>query len=310
MKKILASTIIFTFLFSLTINPTAGISWNSTGHRVIAAIAWDNLTPAARTQIMSILKAAPEDSDLKDLYDADSENADKYYFMNASYWPDIVRDRDEEARYEKYHKGTWHYIGSYWKQTEDGPVTTDGFVDEEHIVERIELFRKTLNDPSVSKAEKAVQIAWILHLIGDIHNPLHNTSRVTDETPDGDLGGNAFRLGDTWPSNLHAYWDGIIDFSDPKPENTSEFDYYMEQVNKITEEHPLDDYTEFITNQDVSEWNEEGKYITMHNVYPADLKQNELPSEEYQNKAYELAQQGMAVAGYRMATFLNEIFGR
>lgn len=310
MKKFLASTFIFTFLFSLAINPTAGISWNSTGHRVIAAIAWDNLTPTAKSQIMSILKAAPEDSDLKNFYDKESENADKYYFMNAAYWPDIVRDRDEEARYKKYHKGPWHYIGSYWKQTDEGPVSADGFVDDENIVERITLFRETLNDPSISDADKAIQIAWILHLVGDIHNPLHNTSRVTDETPDGDLGGNAFKLGDTWPNNLHAYWDGIIDFSDPKPENKSEFDYYLEQASKITEEHPQDDYTEFITNQDIAEWNEEGKYITMNNVYPPELKQNELPSEEYQKRAYELAQQGMAVAGYRMAELLNELFGR
>ncbi|HAW78845.1 MAG TPA: hypothetical protein DCX27_03455, partial [Balneola sp.] len=100
MKKILASTLVLSFILTLTLNPTSGISWNATGHRVIAAIAWDHLTPTAKENIMTILKQAPEDSDLMDFYDAESEHVDKYYFMNASFWPDVVRDRDEQARYD------------------------------------------------------------------------------------------------------------------------------------------------------------------------------------------------------------------
>lgn len=309
MKKFIASTFIFSFLFSLTINPTSGISWNATGHRVIAAIAWDNLTPSAKTQIMEILKAAPEDSDLMDFYDEDSEHPDKFYFMNASFWPDVVRDRDERSRYEKYHKGSWHYVGSYWRQTENGPVDADGFVDDEHIVERISYFRESLNDPKTSKEEKAIQIAWILHLVGDIHMPLHNTSRVTKETPDGDRGGNSFELSDSWPWNLHAYWDGIIDIANPKADNVDDFDYYLANAEKIESKHPKSEFGELVALQNSTEWNNEGKDITMNNLYPEDLKQNQQPSEAYKKMAYEIAQERMALSGYRMAQFLNDIFG-
>lgn len=310
MKKLFTLTLLFSFFFSLTINPISGISWNSTGHRVIAAIAWDNLTPAAKKTIMSILKKAPEDSDLMDMYDKDSEHADKYYFMNAAYWPDVVRDRDEEVRYKKYHKGPWHYVGTYWEQTDKGPVDADGFVDDEHIVERISYFRETLNNPAVTDEEKAVQIAWILHLVGDIHMPLHNTSRVTEQTPDGDRGGNSFELGDSWPWNLHAYWDGIIDVANPKSDEVDDFKYYLSNAEIIEQKHPKSEFNGLIDLQDSNVWNKEGKDITMNNLYPTDLKQNEQPSEAYKEMAYKVAQQRMALSGYRMAEFLNEIFGK
>lgn len=309
MKKSFVLTVLFSFLFSLTINPTSGISWNSTGHRVIAAIAWDNLTPTAKENIMSILKKAPDDSDLMEMYDKDSEYADKYYFMNAAYWPDLVRNRDEKNRYEKYHKGTWHYVGTYWKQTKNGPVNAEGFVDDEHIVERISYFRETLNDAKVSDAEKAIQIAWILHLVGDIHMPLHNTSRVTTETPDGDRGGNSFELSDSWPWNLHAYWDGIIDVANPKDDEVDDFEYFLSNAEIIEQKHPKSEFNSLVDLQDSKVWNKEGKDITMNNLYPSDLKQNEQPSEAYKEKAYKIAQERMALSGYRMAEFLNEIFG-
>lgn len=310
MKKFTLSTLSFLFLFSLVLNPINSVSWNDTGHRITAAIAWDYLTPTAKKNIISILKQAPKDSDILEMYNKNEEMAEKYFFMNVAYWPDVVRDRDKANRYQKYHKGNWHYIGSYWRQTDDGPVKADGLVEDENVVERIETFRKSLADPKTSNQEKAIQIAWVLHLIGDIHNPLHNTSRVTAETPDGDLGGNSFKLGDNWPWNLHSFWDGIIDLSAPKPDDVSEFDYYMSEVQKITMEHPKEDYIEFIKDQNAVNWNEEGKYITMTEVYPQDLKQNELPSKEYQERAYELAQQAMAISGYRMAEFLNDIFDK
>jgi hypothetical protein len=309
MKKFFVLTLALSFFISLSINPTSAISWNSTGHRVIAAIAWDNLTPTAKKNIMAILKKAPKDSDLVEFYDEKSEHPDKYYFMNAAYWPDVVRDRDEQARYNKYHKGPWHYVGTYWKSTENGPVNATGFVDDEHIVERITYFRKTLHNPKVSDEEKAIQIAWILHLVGDIHMPLHNTSRITDETPDGDRGGNSFELGDSWPWNLHAYWDGIIDVANPKAEGVDDFKYYLSNAEMIENSHPKSDFNGLEGLQNSRIWNEEGKDITMNNLYPEDLKQNEQPSEAYKEMAYKVAQERMALSGYRMAEFLNRIFG-
>src|SRR5690554_3487577 len=214
-KKSTATVLSLCVLLSIFINPIGLNAWNETGHKITATIAWQHLTPHAKNQIIDILNTAPNDSEISDLFNEKAPNNMEQYFMNTAYWPDMVRDRRKPERNKKYHKGHWHYIGSYWKQTDEGPVETIGLVDDENVAERISYFRETLNSHETPNQEKAIQIAWVAHLIGDIHMPLHNASRMTANTPDGDLGGNAFKLGNVWPKNLHSFWDGIIDVENP-----------------------------------------------------------------------------------------------
>ncbi len=309
MKKIVSKILILSLLFPIFIPSKQIYAWNSTGHRVIGAIAWEYLTPVAKERIIEILKNAPADSDLTDEFDPESKHPEKYFVMNAGYWPDIVRDRSKPERNQKYHRGNWHYIGTYWKQTENGPVDAEGQTDDENIVERITTFQKTLSDPNVSDEEKAVQIAWILHLIGDIHMPLHNTSRVTEETPDGDRGGNDFRLGSEWPRNLHAYWDGIIDLAKPKSDDVEQYEYYKAVAKQIMLKHPASELDKEIAIQSSESWNVEGQMITRSSVYPEGLKQDEMPPESYLKDSYKIAEKRIALSGYRTAKFLNDIFG-
>ncbi len=309
MIKTVSRILILTLFISLFSPAQTLLAWNSTAHRVIAAIAWKHLTPETKHRIMEILMSAPEDSDLLEEHDPEAERPDMYYFMNASYWPDIVRDMDKKQRWETYHKGNWHYIGTYWRQTADGPVDADGQTDEENIVERIQYFRETLSDPAVSSEDKAIQIAWVLHLVGDIHMPLHNTSRVTGKTPDGDQGGNLFALGSRYADNLHWYWDSILDIYRPKQENTEDFTYYMNWVVDITDKYPRSMVAELAEDQSVIRWNEEGQQITRYEVYPGSLKEGTEPSPQYLEKAYLISEKRIALAGYRLAEYLNAIFG-
>tara|TARA_R110001599_G_scaffold84130_1_gene226571 strand:+ start:60653 stop:61240 length:588 start_codon:yes stop_codon:yes gene_type:complete len=78
----------------------------------------------------------------------------------------------------------------------------------------------------------------------------------------------------------------------------------------IEEKHPKSEFKDLIDLQNSQVWNKEGKEITMKNLYPQELKQNEQPSQEYKEMAYKIAQKRMALSGYRMAEFLNEIFGK
>ena len=309
-KKPISYLLILSLCISLFLPAKPVYAWNSTGHRVIGAIAWEYLTPIAREKIIEILKSAPADSDLIDEYNTESKYPKKYFVMNAGYWPDIIRDRNKPERNQKYHRGNWHYIGTYWKQTQNGPVDAEGQTDDENIVERISTFQKTLSDPTVSDEEKAIQIAWILHLIGDIHMPLHNTSRVTEETPDGDRGGNSFRLGNDWPRNLHAYWDGIIDIAEPKSEDVEQYEYYTKIAKQIILKYPASNFEKEIAVQSSESWNVEGQMITRTSVYPEGLKQNEMPSERYLSDSYKIAEKRIALSGYRTAKFLNDIFDK
>ncbi len=308
MKKFSSRVFILAILITLFASPQYLTGWNDTGHKVIGAIAWDNLTETTKQKVMEIMMNAPDDSDMLDLYDEKDQEAAKFYFMKANSWSDVVRDRDERARWQKYHKGSWHYIGTYWKQTNNGPEDATGLLEDENIVERIEYFRSTLSTEEQSDFDEAIEIAWVLHLVGDIHMPLHNTSRVTEKTPDGDRGGNSFRLGDGWPWNLHSFWDGIINIAEPMPEGLDEYKYLIGKADQIMKLHPRDSFNDADKIQDAEIWNQEGQDIVRQSVYPSNLKQNEKPDMQYTENAYKIAQQRMALSGYRMAEFLNSIF--
>ncbi len=307
-KKLTTATLSLCILLSIFLNPIGLNAWNETGHKVTAAIAWNNLTPVAQKNIIEILKVAPKDSELLSLFDATLSNSSEQFFLNTAYWPDMVRDRKKTVRYQKYHKGNWHYVGSYWKNSPEGPIETTGLIEENHIVERISYFKSTLASNDIAKETKAVQIAWVLHLIGDIHMPLHNASRVTSKDPDGDRGGNSFALADKWPTNLHSFWDGILDINSPKSENTSSFDYYSAKAKEIVSKHPKEKFGTLIELDDPTIWSKESKEIVMASLYPETLIEGEKPSIDYQEKSFEIAQQRMALSGYRMAEFLNAIF--
>jgi hypothetical protein len=74
----------------------------------------------------------------------------------------------------------------------------------------------TVGDAQASDSARAVALAWVLHLVGDAHQPLHNSARITPQDTAGDRGGNLFLLGGLYPrNNLHAFWDAIVGFDAP-----------------------------------------------------------------------------------------------
>ncbi|MBO0200809.1 S1/P1 nuclease, partial [Vibrio alginolyticus] len=82
-------------------------------------------------------------------------------------------------------------------------------------VKKLNEFDKTIRNSSLSDGEKAIAIAWIMHIIGDLHQPLHTSARVTDMEPKGDQGGNLFLLSPKEAPrdkqlNLHWFWDSIV----------------------------------------------------------------------------------------------------
>lgn len=296
--------------FSLLLPQTGTNAWNESGHRIAAYIAWQHLTPQAKSTIADILKKAPADSDLLDFFDAGLQNADEQYFVDIASWADVIKDRNKQERFQAYNRSHWHYVNSYWKQTENGPVVVDGPEVDENIVERIFRFRRTLNIADLPDEDKAVQIAWMIHLIGDIHQPLHNTTRVSDKLPEGDAGGNGFSLGDGWPWNLHSFWDGIIDLQLPRGKNEPKPDYYQQRAQEIMSLYPQEEMKALIKIQNPQLWTQESAQITMDSGYPPSSEEGVKPSAEFRQQAFEIAQKQLALAGYRMAAVLNDIFAQ
>ncbi|HEY5020978.1 MAG TPA: hypothetical protein VII30_00690, partial [Gemmatimonadaceae bacterium] len=74
--------------------PQSLLAWNSTGHELVAGIAWDNMTPQAQQKAIALLKRAPKDPCLLNLFPKDARPIavrQREFFMRAATWPDVVR---------------------------------------------------------------------------------------------------------------------------------------------------------------------------------------------------------------------------
>jgi hypothetical protein len=132
---------------------------------------------------------------------------DEMLFMLAARWADDIRIRDQaESRLP------WHYVDFPFKP-EGEPASIQAIQPpQENILTAIaenERILRTGNDP----ARRGVALAWLFHLMGDIHQPLHAIQLFSREYPKGDRGGGDFCVRvaqDRAPLSLHRLWDGLI----------------------------------------------------------------------------------------------------
>lgn len=298
---------------------TSVFAWDDVGHKISAYIAWEQMTPKARERAIKILLAAPEDSQLSTFFISDSRPEairQRELFMIASYWPDIVRDRKFPVRNEKYHRGTWHYKDNFWKEVNGAVVpVTDLPVAAENSIERLTYFDALLRDPAKADPEKAIAIAWILHVGGDTHQPLHCTSRVTDLEPKGDQGGNLFLLEPRDPNkqfaeSLHWFWDSVIRYNEPRVGSELECDnaYLIKMAKKIMKKHPVSKIGDLKLGK-FEDWRMEGYEIATTKVYKG-VTREQTPPASYKKWAYGVGQQRIALAGYRLGAMFNQALGQ
>ena len=325
-------------------------AWNDFGHELIARIAWQELDPEVRERVVALFRQAPDDSlmhclDLNQdrrrgcgrfayrLGDAESsEDGDRILFERTAYWPDLARSLD------KYNRPTWHYIGWTWRQGADGSAhDTDLPVPEPNAVSQLVELARSVADTSGRPDKRAIHLAWIFHLVGDVHQPLHAASRVTErrDEREGDRGGNGFGL-DEWNRNLHAFWDGALDgrfraehrqqalagfasgSGEPPPERfwrafgearDAEYEAHKDRVAaEARTRHPLDDAVRAnLKSGDFEAWARESNEIVRTSLYPPDLVRGEAPSAAYADLAYDTSLRRAALAGYRLADLLRRI---
>jgi len=154
---------------------------------------------------------------------------------------------------------------------------------------------------------RAVALASTLHPVGDVHQPLHLSSRATAARPNGDRGGNEFRLAAGPPNELHALWDGILTISVPQngePERT-----YVDRLAALVEQHvPLSSVPASDLTSGFDAWGRESLALAQHDVYPPALRESEKPGDAYLGEAARIAERRIALAGYRLAALLNDAF--
>lgn len=293
---------VLVLLLSLAASPAR--AWDDTGHMVVAFIAWQHMTPETRTAVSRILQNAPPRSDLLDLRPAGSAQADMIHFIRASYWPDLVRNAAYAERRERYHRGAWHHGNLYWEETADGGVRIREDLEPaaEYLVERIGHLEMLARHSLVATAQKAVIIAWLVHLVGDIHQPLHTGSRVTEREPEGDRGGTLFRLGEE--DNLHFYWDRALSEAFEREVGESELAYVRRIATSLMSRHVPPDDVDF----DYEAWADRGFQIASRDAY-AEIERGQEPPVAYQEMTQAAAAESIGLAGYRLAALMNSIFG-
>jgi hypothetical protein len=276
-------------------------AWNATGHRIVAAIAYDHLTEKARTRVDELLRQHP-DPNVKALMGRDA-------FLAASVWPDVIKgdrrfydDTFADARPTPLLPGfpsmarhtNWHYI--------DLPFSPDGTpVEPPKIPNALVELRRMLKEPDLN----AYDLPWLVHLTGDVHQPLHCTGRFTKSEPMGDQGGNLVFV--TPGRNLHAVWDDLA--------GTETTDAY---INHYAAEVTV----EFVRNgkgprlsKDPRKWVEEGFELAKHEVYTfgseTGSREHPIPlPADYEAHAKRIARVQLAKAGFRLAAVLNAKLGQ
>ncbi len=187
----------------LAVAPAAQ-AWGDEGHRIVALIAQHYLRRSVRQRVQALLDG--DDSGLT----RDTSMASE------ATWADHYRDSDRRgaargARYEQTWR--WHFVdleltGPDLAQAcyghpplPPGTPASQGPADD-CIVDKIEQFTDELSNPLTPMPERRVALQFLLHLIGDLHQPLHAAD-------DHDAGGNRLRVVAPGlpPGSLHHYWD-------------------------------------------------------------------------------------------------------
>lgn len=280
----------FALFFNLAAAPA--YAWNAAGHRLTASIAWQQLSPTSRNFIAAALNRHP---DYMHWVESAHSTAAADIFAEAATWPDDIR-RDPRFYNDGQEPPTpflpglgdtarhknWHYIDL----NKQGNVT-DGQLDRQ--IERLsQILRSTRKNQQISYA-----LPWLLHLIADIHQPLH-VGR------DGDNGGNRIEIENPFNkrqpfTNLHSYWDDL-----PGPPWLRGRRLEKKVANLLA------DYPAPVQGN-VDSWREESHQL-LTIAYPReDGSLLPIITEDFNRKARQVADQRLVDAGYRIGRLLESI---
>jgi len=152
-----------------------------------------------------------------------------------------------------------------------------------------------------------VALAWVLHLVGDIHQPPHCSARVTSREPRGDRGGNDFDLDS---KSLHTRWDGAINKGVVRTGNEATSAYLTRVTGVGMKAHPQASLAGELNPAAFADWCQESFDITKEEIYPHSLRRGQTPPPAYPKTTIAIAKERAALGGYRLGALLEELLGR
>jgi len=266
-------------LLAVSLSPVRSFAWGREGHEIIGNIARARLTPRARRELRLLLG----NDDLAAI----------------SAWADEVRN----DRPETY---GWHFV--------DIPVDSSGFREardcyrpdakypsslEDHhncVVDRITMFSQVFADRSRTTEERVEALKFLVHFVGDIHQPMH---AIGEARGGNDIHVKAFGATECGehPCNLHFSWDvGLIEHT-----GLSE-DQYVRRINRMIAREKLGDGWAGTPEGWANESFRMAKEVWLNDGASAD--------EEYCRKNLPMLERRLELAGLRLAVLLNQVLGK
>jgi len=294
----------------LAASQKSAFAWHDTGHMVVAQIAYLRLTPAAKAKVDSLFVTPQGKRPLIYLCAGyyTPETCEKTYDpVTIAVWMDDFRGDSLNDPYAPWHYVDFPFFDGVPERAGAGP-------EPENALARINWAVNSLRRGTTGKDKTDAELTgFLFHLVGDVHQPLHASTRVTAAHPDGDAGGNLFKIQmppDTHIANLHAFWDaagGAFGFVSPKrPLDQAGKDRILSLAQDLMKEYPADSMPEW-KDLDPHTWVMESSKLARELAY-ANIKEGEAPSKAYTDEAQKLSRKRLALAGYRLAGLLNMLF--
>ena len=298
----------------------AARAWDDFGHMEVAAVAFKNLSPKTKKRVAQLLKLNPSYANW--IVGAAPGDEERMAFMRAATWADAMKSdpsyhaddqttatASQNIGYTDHLRHTyWHYVNRPFSR--DGtPLLPPPKPNAETV---IPMLQAALSSASTTDDVKSYDLVWLLHLVGDIHQPLHCIARFDAADPRGDRGGNAVKItGNAQvpicddprycpygpPTNLHLFFDDIAGAS-----------YAVAPVEAAAARLPAPD-PEKVAISDAAVWIQEGVDLAQSAVYVAPIGAGDGPfalTPEYQAAAVSLGRARIALAGRRLANLINQ----
>ena len=316
-------------------------AWIDTGHKVVAFVAWEDLTPAARAAIAATLRAHPRYE--KDLLSGGSlepvppavtagmtpAELDRRAFAAAAVWPDLIKAFGHPMHH--YSHPDWHYINLPFVEPSTRPAATSEPAaagsrpdrpGPRDVVQALTAVTAELRNSATKPDQRAVDVCWIAHLVGDIHQPLHACSLFDAQFPNGDQGGNSdivlrdARYANT-RMNLHLIWDSL-----PGDFASDDLDRYEALGLRADPRYARSTYGPQLGVTDFMAWAKESHQLAVDDAYldghlkaatATDGGRSNIGTAPglppgYLLTAEHVAMRQVTLAGYRLADLLNGIF--
>jgi hypothetical protein len=305
-----------------TLLPSSLRAWGPIGHMAVGYVAYQNLTAATKTRVRDLLKLNPEYANWEKQIPVGTspDDHDRMIFMFATTWADDIKgdpkysddspdpnvpdgpSSSQNIGYgDLFRHRYWHFVDTPFSpdQTALPAIPTPNAQSE------IAAFRAVLASSQADEL-KSYDLVWLLHLVGDVHQPLHATTRVTHSNVSGDAGGNKIFLWGEAASNLHAYWDDLpgsdCKFCSDKAHCADRASVFGKNLKPAT--------STAAHNTNSASWIQESFEYARSQVYKTPIGLGDgpytiVPRSTYDSTAYRLAEKRIAVAGARLAQLLN-----